>query len=204
MRLFKKFISNCRRPENNFWGKMMLAGMNYGHNKMALWCIDECIRPSGEEDILDIGCGGGQNIANFLTRTKGKVCGADYSAQSVAKSVARNRKAVRDGRAEIMKALVSSLPYESATFDLATAFETIYFWPDIVEDFKEVRRVLKPGSRFAVCNEMASEAGNERWISLLDMKIYTPDEIVENMTKAGFTQTSVFTQGNHICVIGHK
>ena len=53
---------------------MMLAGMNYGHNKMALWCIDECIRPSGEEDILDIGCGGGQNIANFLTRTKGKVC----------------------------------------------------------------------------------------------------------------------------------
>ena len=102
----------------------MLAGMNYGHNKMALWCIDECIRPSGEEDILDIGCGGGQNIANFLTRTKGKVCGADYSAQSVAKSVARNRKAVRDGRAEIMKALVSSLPYESATFDLATA---LYF-----------------------------------------------------------------------------
>ena len=115
---------------------MMLAGMNYGHNKMALWCIDECIRPSDEEDILDIGCGGGQNIANFLTRTKGKVCGADYSAQSVAKSVARNRKAVRDGRAEIMKALVSSLPYESATFDLATAFETIYFWPDIVENFK--------------------------------------------------------------------
>lgn len=103
-----------------------------------------------------------------------------------------------------MKALVSSLPYESATFDLATAFETIYFWPDIVEDFKEVRRVLKPGGRFAVCNEMASEAGNERWISLLDMKIYTPDEIVENMTKAGFTQTSVFTQGNRICVIGHK
>lgn len=183
---------------------MMLAGMNYGHNKMALWCIDECIRPSGEEDILDIGCGGGQNIANFLTRTKGKVCGADYSAQSVAKSVARNRKAVRDGRAEIMEASVSSLPYESATFDLATAFETIYFWPDIVEDFKEVRRVLKPGGRFAVCNEMASEAGNERWISLLDMKIYTPDEIVENMTKAGFTQTFVFTQSNHICVIGHK
>ncbi len=183
---------------------MMLAGMNYGHNKMALWCIDECIRPAGEEDILDIGCGGGQNIANFLTRTNGKVCGADYSAQSVAKSVAGNRKAVRDGRAEIIEASVSSLPYESATFDLATAFETIYFWPDIVEDFKEVRRVLKSGGRFAVCNEMASEVGNERWISLLDMKIYTPDEIVENMTKAGFTQTSVFTQGNRICVIGHK
>lgn len=38
----------------------------------------------------------------------------------------------------------------------------------------------------------------------LGYEIYTPDEIVENMTKAGFTQTSVFTQGNHICVIGHK
>mgnify|MGYP001673953149 CR=1 FL=1 len=72
---------------------MMLAGMNYGHNKMALWCIDECIRPSGEEDILDIGCGGGQNIANFLTRTKGKVCGADYSAQCGAAARQTHRSA---------------------------------------------------------------------------------------------------------------
>lgn len=204
MKLFKKFVRNCRKPATDFWGKMMLAGMNYGHNKMALWCIDKCIRPSGKEDILDIGCGGGQNIANFLARTTGKVCGADYSAQSVAKSIAKNRRAVRYGRAEITEASVSSLPYESESFDLVTAFETIYFWPNIIEDFMEVSRLLKPGGKFVVCNEMARKEGNKLWISLLDMKIYTSDEIVEIMTKSGFTQTSVFTEGNHICVVGYK
>lgn len=182
----------------------MLTQMNLGHNRMALWCIKECIRLNGEEDILDVGCGGGQNIANFLKRTKGKVYGVDYSAQSVAQSVAKNRKAVREGRTEVIKTTVSSLPYDAETFDLITAFETVYFWPDIVEDFKEVKRVLKPGGRFVVCNECSSEEGNERWVSLLDMKIYTPEMLVENMTKAGFTQISVFQKGRQICVIGLK
>ena len=203
MGLFKKFISNCRKPQADFWGRMMLAGMNLGHNKMALWCIDKCIRPKGHEDVLDIGCGGGRNIANFLTRTDGRVCGVDYSAQSVAKSAAKNRKAICSGRTSIDEASVAALPYEAATFDLATAFETIYFWPDIVENFREVRRVLKPGGKFAVCNELASEAGNERWVSMLDMKIYTPDEVVANMREAGFVQTAVYSSGKHVCVIGN-
>lgn len=182
----------------------MLRGMNHGHNKMALWCIDECIRPDGAEDIIDIGCGGGQNIANFLTRTTGKVYGTDYSGQSVATAIDKNSRAIRDLRTEIVEASVSSMPYPSEAFDLATAFETIYFWPNIVEDFKEVRRLLKPDGRFAVCNEMSSPEGNERWISMLEMKIYTPDEIAGNMISAGFVRTSVFTRGTFVCVIGYK
>ncbi len=205
MGLFKKIISNCRNPRNSFWGRMMLTCMNIGHNKMALWCINECISLDGEEDVLDIGCGGGRNIAHFLKRTKGKVYGVDHSAQSVAKSIAKNSGAVRSGRTEVMKASVSALPYGDESFDVATAFETIYFWPDIIEDFREVRRVLKPGGKFAVCNEVASEAGNERWLSLLDdMKIYTPGEIVENMKKAGFSNLSVHSSAGHLCVIGNK
>jgi ubiquinone/menaquinone biosynthesis C-methylase UbiE len=41
----------------------------------------------------------------------------------------------------------SSLPFKDEKFDLATAFETIYFWPDLVNDFKEVNRVLKSGGK---------------------------------------------------------
>ncbi len=33
--------------------------------------------------------------------------------------------------------------FEDGKFDVATAFETVYFWPDMLLDFMEVRRVLK-------------------------------------------------------------
>ena len=77
--MFNRIIGNTRKPESNFWGRMMLRGMNLGHNAMAVWCIDRCIKPQGNEDILDVGCGGGRNIAHFLKRTEGRVYGIDRS-----------------------------------------------------------------------------------------------------------------------------
>lgn len=204
MNLFKKIIANCRQPRSDFWGRLVLKGMNIGHNRLALWCINKCIQPIGTEDVLDIGCGGGRNIAHFLRKTEGTVCGIDYSAESVAKSLEKNTSAVLSGRTRVLEATVSSIPFEDDSFDLATAFETIYFWPNLAEDFKEVWRVIRPGGRFVVCCEISSEAGNELWLSLLDMKIYTPDEIVESMRQGGFSQCSVFESGKSICVIGYK
>jgi cyclopropane fatty-acyl-phospholipid synthase-like methyltransferase len=92
MSLFNNFIKNTAYPSTTFLGKLMLAGMNYGHQKMALWCIENHIKLSGNEDVLDIGCGGGQNISNFLKRTNGKVHGIDYSPASVAKSLKKIKK----------------------------------------------------------------------------------------------------------------
>lgn len=106
MSLFNNFIKNTAYPSTTFWGKLMLAGMNHGHQKMALWCIENHIKLSGNEDVLDIGCGGGQNIANFLKRTNGKVHGIDYSPASVAKSLKKNKKAVTEKRSEIVQANV--------------------------------------------------------------------------------------------------
>ena len=40
------------------------------------------------------------------------------------------------------------LPFRGETFDVITAFETIYFWPDISEVFKKVYKILKIGGTF--------------------------------------------------------
>ena len=206
MSLFNNFIKNTAYPSTTFWGKLMLAGMNHGHQKMALWCIENHIKLSGNEDVLDIGCGGGQNIANFLKRTKGKVHGIDYSPASVAKSLKKNKKAVTEKRSEIVQANVSAIPFENKTFDLVTAFETIYFWENIINDFKEVKRVLKPNGKFVVCNESSKMEGNERWTNILDMNIYTAEEIVDTMQQAGFADVKSYKKENtqQICVIGKK
>jgi len=206
MSLFNNFIKNTAYPSTTFWGKLMLAGMNHGHQKMALWCIENHIKLSGNEDVLDIGCGGGQNIANFLKRTNGKVHGIDYSPASVAKSLKKNKKAVTEKRSEIVQANVSAIPFENKTFDLVTAFETIYFWENIINDFKEVKRVLKPNGKFVVCNESSKMEGNERWTNILDMNIYTAEEIIDTMQQAGFADVKSYKKENtqQICVIGKK
>ncbi len=204
MSLFRNLINNTRNPSNTLAGRLMLSGMNYGHQKMALWCIDNHIKLSGNEDILDIGCGGGQNIANFLKRTNGKVYGLDCSPASVAKSLKKNKKAVIEGRTLIVQADVSTIPFENETFDLVTAFETIYFWDDVISGFKEAKRVLKPNGRFVVCNESSKMEGNERWTNILDMNIYTAEEIAATMRQAGFVDTKTYQKEKtqHICVIG--
>jgi ubiquinone/menaquinone biosynthesis C-methylase UbiE len=80
--------------------------------------------------------------------SEGRVCGLDYSEVCVEKTTRLNRKAVRAGRAEIRLGSVSENPWPDNSFDVVTAFETIYFWPNFAGDLREVRRVLKPGGVF--------------------------------------------------------
>lgn len=56
------------------------------------------------------------------------------------------------------------LPFEAERFDLVTAFETVYFWPDLPKSFREIRRVLRPGGTLLICNECSGDApGDEAW-----------------------------------------
>jgi ubiquinone/menaquinone biosynthesis C-methylase UbiE len=55
----------------------------------------------------------------------------DYSPLSVAKTKAYNRKLTEQKRCIVQEGNVVSLPFENGAFDFATAFETIYFWPDL-------------------------------------------------------------------------
>ena len=48
----------------------------------------------------------------------------------------------------MQQASVAELPFEAEQFDVATAFETVYFWPELAQNFREVYRVLKPGGVF--------------------------------------------------------
>lgn len=208
MSLIKNIFQNFRKPKNNLIGRWIVKSMNFGHNKTALWCIEEHIKPTGNEDVLDIGCGGGQNIANFLKRTNGKVFGMDYSPTCVEISQRKNREAIQNGRAKIVEADVAKIPFDDNTFDIVTAFETIYFWSNIEDAFKEVLRVLKPGGKFYICNEAYRKEGNEIWEKNIDMRIYAPIEMQELLTKTGFTDISYDIAPNsklqRICVQGTK
>ena len=193
MGLLSKIFSNTRKPEG-FWGRMMVAGMNGGaHAALASWGLDFGGVPA-EGQILDIGCGGGANLQRLMQRSlKGKVTGVDYSSVSVEKSRKVNADAINGGRCQVKEASVSTLPFKDNTFVMATAFETVYFWPDIEKSFAEVKRVLVPGGKFLIVNEDDGLSGNnEKWEKMIEgMHTYTPDELNKHLTAAGFKDITV-------------
>ncbi|MBP5721593.1 MAG: class I SAM-dependent methyltransferase [Bacteroidales bacterium] len=193
MGLLSKIFSNTRKPEG-FWGRMMVAGMNGGsHAAMANWGLDFGSVPAVGE-ILDIGCGGGANLQRLMQRSvDSKVTGVDYSSVSVEKSKKVNAEAIANGRCQVLEASVALLPFKDETFSMATAFETVYFWPDIEKSFAEVRRVLVPGGKFLIVNEDDGLSGNnDKWEKMIEgMHTYTPDELKTHLSAAGFKDIAV-------------
>jgi len=160
---------------------------------MATWGIHLVSVPQ-EGSIIDIGCGGGGNVGRLLQWSeKAKVIGVDYSSVSVTKSRKVNAKAIAAGRCEITEANVAALPFDEGSFNMATAFETIYFWPDIEKSFAEVRRVLAQDGIFLIVNEDDGLSGiNDKWEKIIEgMHTYSPVEIKKHLEAAGFRDIKV-------------
>lgn len=189
MGLLRNFFSQTRRPEGAL-GRMMIRGMNAGHGAMADWGLDHLAIASPAQ-ITDLGCGGGRNAGALMERYPDTVVTAvDYSPLSVEKTMEYNRGAVDAGRCRVLEGNVADLPMDDAVFDLATAFETVYFWPGLEECFREVCRVLKPGGTFLVVNESdGTDAASQKFEKIIDgMKAYTAEEITGALQAAGFSR----------------
>ena len=200
------FFENTRKPVG-FGGKIMVAMMNSGHGAMADWGLEH-ITFSADGAVLDAGCGGGANIKKLLEKySQGCVKGIDYSEVSVEKSRKVNAKAIKEGRCEVLQASVAQLPFAEDTFDLVTAFETIYFWPGLVDCFREVYRVTKPGGTFFICNETNGETNkDDKWVEKIGgMTIYNAAQILTALNQAGFTDAKADKNSKGwICVTARK
>ena len=200
------FFQNTCKPEG-IGGKIMVNMMNAGHSSMAEWGFTH-IEIRNDYRCLDIGCGGGANVKKLLVKTPyGKVIGIDYSEVSVIKSSKINKAEIENKHCEILQGNVMKLPFRKETFDIITAFETIYFWPDINEAFKQVYRVLKVRGTFMICNESNGEnPKEEKWTKIIQgMKIYNSEQIKKSLEDAGFTDIKIHkNKKGWLCVVCKK
>lgn len=188
MSLLKKLFTQCAHPQGRM-GQAMLKFMNLCHAPLNKWGLGLVCFHDGMT-MLDIGCGGGATLQRLLKRSQGaKVYGIDISEDSVAKAREVN-KAQLDKQVFIEQGTVSQLPYEDAKFDLVTAVETVYFWPNLLECVKEVRRVIKPGGQFVIMVEVVTM--NSKWLKVVEgMTAYPPEQLKQFLDDAGFTQTEI-------------
>jgi len=198
----------CRKP-TGWMGRRIARAMNLSHASLTAWGLRH-LDIQADARILDIGCGGGQTIRSLSAAApSGYVAGVDYAPASVAVARANTADLIAAGRVSVERASVSQLPFPDATFDLVTAVETHYYWPHLVQDLREIRRVLKAGGRVVIIAE-TYRGRRMDWLFrpvmrlLLNATYLTLDGHRAVLTEAGFADVNVVADRSRgwMCAVG--
>ena len=213
MSTMSKLLNQCREP-TGWLGRFTLWSMNMHHSKVTDWGLKH-ISIGKHDTILDVGCGGGRTVHKLAAiATEGKVYGIDYSEESVAAARRTNEQWIAMGRVEILHGSVSHLPFSDDMFDLATAVETHFFWPDLPADMREVLRALKPGGKLIIIAE-GYKGGKydkrmqkliEKFVELTNMAFLSVTEHRELFSQAGYSDVQIIEEYDKgwICGVGRK
>jgi len=203
--------NQCQKPAG-LLGRFVLWNMNSRHSKVTDWGMSHILIDK-RDTILDAGCGGGRTVNKLAAiASQGKVYGVDFSGASVAFARRINKQWIDTGRVEIREASVSQLPFAADLFNVVTAVETHFWWPDLPSDMREVLRVLKPGGVLIVIGEVYKGANTvtaklaEKYALLSGMKLLTVNEHRELFANAGYSDVKIIEEPRKgwICGIGKK
>ncbi len=175
----------------------MVAMMNLGHSPVARWGL-RFLELTLDAKVLDCGCGGGANIKRLLKKCpEGIVKGIDYSPVSVEKSKKVNEAAIAEGRCAVLQGSVADMIFAGDWFDAVTAFETVYFWPDLPRCFREVYRVYSSATK--------RRYGQGQWTEIIGgMTIYKGAELKVYLEQAGFHDVQIHKKKSWLCITARK
>lgn len=199
----KKCVYSCPEGEE---GRQTIEHMNEHHAPLSDWALGhiDCQNPS---EILDIGCGGGMLLGKLHSKyPSAKLHGIDISEESV-KATAEYNKDVRD--LDVRCASVSDIPFEDGFFQLITAVETYFFWPDLESDIKSAVRCLAHGGTIMIVSEMYPhpdfDEEHAKYIEEYGMNIIGNDEMVSLLESNGLSaQYRVLEEKNWVVFVGKK
>ena len=117
-----------------------------------------------------------------------------------------NEAAIAEGRCAVLQGSVADMMFADNWFDAVTAFETVYFWPNLPRCFREVSRVLKPGGTFLICNESNGDTDkDEKWTEIIGgMTIYKDTQLKAYLEQVGFHEVQIHKKNGWLCVTARK
>lgn len=190
-------------------GEEMLIRMNASHYDVTGWALD-FMELSGNETVLDIGCGGGETLKRISQKTTGHLTGLDYSPVSVKMTGQRNAEIIASGRMNVIEASVEKMPFSDNSFDRIITVESFYFWKNPPENLKEVHRVLATDGIFLIVADIHGgiELSDKALENIRKYNLYNPapEEFYELLSDAGFKDVKIHTESGTewICAEGRK
>ena len=123
--------------------------------------------PQPDARLLDVGSGIGGPARLAAVEHGCRVTGVDLTPEFTALATELTARVGLADRVDFQTADAAALPFPDASFDLATLIHVGMNMPEKARVFAEVRRVLAPGGRFAIYDQMltgtAQPAYPEPW-----------------------------------------
>lgn len=168
----EKYTGVSKSPEGQFTyptGKKGLEALNY--DKMLIDKLPDTVASSycgvgnpyslGKihtgDQVLDIGCGAGVEaiLAAMMTGETGKVVGVDIVPEMLERAKT-NLKVIGLKNVTFKKASGENLPFPDDSFEVVISNGAINLIPDKKTALMEILRVLKPGGRLMMADQVAS------------------------------------------------
>jgi demethylmenaquinone methyltransferase / 2-methoxy-6-polyprenyl-1,4-benzoquinol methylase len=149
-------------PVYDAMNRVMTAGLDRRWRRLT---AESVVRPG--DNVLDACCGTGDLALADLGAGAGRVAGLDFSAPMLDR--ARRKSAAVDW----VEGDMLALPFESATFDVATVGFGIRNVDDLEAGLRELHRVLRPGGRIGVL-EITRPKGLPRPFFRLWFDVFVP------------------------------
>jgi arsenite methyltransferase len=158
------------RVEFNDWAKAGRgASMEKGHRPLGEQAID-LMNISASAQLLDVGCGSGWATRLMAEKARdGRVVGIDIADEMI--TVARETSA-QFPNAEFRVASAGSLPFGDGEFTAAFSMESLYYYADVLQALKEIKRVLGSGGLFVTVIDLYKEnLPSHQWIEQLKVPV---------------------------------
>lgn len=112
--------------------------------------LAEALELLPDDRVLDVATGSGNGALAAARRTWVGAVGSDFVPALLERG--RERAAAERLDVEFVEADVQNLPFEDASFDVATSIFGAMFAPDQERTARELLRVVKPGGRIGMAN----------------------------------------------------
>jgi arsenite methyltransferase len=107
------------------------------------------------ESVLDIGCGGGVDtmIAATMAGPTGRVVGVDMSSEMVERA-RENLSQTHLANVSFQESSAENLPFPDKDFDVVISSGVFNLIPDKLKALREVFRVMRPGGRLMMADQI--------------------------------------------------